>query len=138
MLFHSEGVNFSLPLKRHTKNWLRNTILSESKLPGNINIIFVDDTHLLNINKQYLKHNTFTDIITFDYTVKNLISGDIFISIDRVKDNSTRFNVSFLQELQRVIIHGVLHLCGFTDKTDIEKQEMRNKEDNYLSLRPEI
>ncbi|MCB0460671.1 MAG: rRNA maturation RNase YbeY, partial [Flavobacteriaceae bacterium] len=100
-----------------------------------ISYIFCDDDYLLDINVKYLKHNTLTDIISFDYTDDGLISGDVFVSIDRVKENAEKFNVSFQDELHRVMIHGILHFCGYKDKTKEEEQLMRSKEDYYLSLR---
>ena len=115
-------------------NWINNVILSESKSIGEINYIFCDDSYLLNINQQYLNHDTFTDIITFNYNDKFVINGDIFISVDRVQENAHIFNVDFDTELRRVIIHGVLHLCGFNDKTTEESTLMREKENEKLLL----
>ena len=101
---------------------------------GNINYLFCDDAYLLKINLQYLNHDTYTDIITFDYVHGSLVSGDILISIDRVEENARKYNVSFEQELHRVIIHGVLHLLGQGDKSEEEAQEMRRQETDALSL----
>jgi rRNA maturation RNase YbeY len=119
--------------KRHVYNCLKGLINKELKLLGDITIILCSDKYLLNINKEYLKHNYYTDIITFNYVEQNVISGDLFISIERVKDNSNAYNTSLIVELYRVIFHGVLHLIGYNDKTSDEKQKMREKEDLYLS-----
>jgi len=113
-------------------NWLSNVALSENKNIDTISVIFCSDDYLLSVNKEYLNHDYYTDIITFDYSVDTEISGDLFISIDRVKENSTEFNVPFLNELHRVLVHGVLHLCGYGDKSPVEETLMRSKEDFYL------
>lgn len=115
-------------------NWLSNVCVSENKVCGPISIIFCSDDYLLEVNKEYLDHDYYTDIITFDYTINNEVSGDLFISIDRVKENSTTFDVTFQKELYRVLVHGVLHLCGYGDKSVSEEKIMRSKEDFYLSL----
>lgn len=114
--------------------WLKNTISNESKKMGKINYIFCSDDYLLEINKQYLEHNYYTDIITFDYVKNSIISGDIFVSLPRILENSSLYSISFNDELKRVLIHGVLHLCGYKDKTDEQKINMRQKEDYYLNL----
>jgi probable rRNA maturation factor len=116
-------------------NWIEFVINQENKELGEINYVFCDDEYLLKINVNRLKHNTLTDIISIDYTVQNLISGDIYISTERVTDNAINFNALLKDELHRVMIHGVLHYCGYDDKTSKEKQIMRSKEDYYLSLR---
>lgn len=136
--FHQEETDFILPKEVHTKNWIAKTISQEGKSCGELNFIFCSDEYLLSINKEHLDHDTFTDIITFNYVEANLISGDIFISIDRVKENANKFSVPFLHELHRVIIHGVLHLIGYDDKNAVDAQEIRLKEDFYLTLQPEI
>ncbi len=119
----------------HYKNWLKLVIISEEKKTGDIQYIFCDDKHLLEINKTYLNHDTFTDIITFSTTDnKDIISGEIYISIDRVNENSKTQIVPFNDELSRVIVHGILHLLGYNDHTDNEKKLMRSKEDYYLHL----
>jgi rRNA maturation RNase YbeY len=105
----------------------------EKKSPGNINFIFCSDIYLLDMNKEYLKHDYFTDIITFDYSEGNMISGDIFISRDRVEDNAETYRVSFDNELNRVMIHGILHLLGYKDETPEEKKHMRETEDKYIN-----
>ena len=121
--------------KRLIKRWLQGAIANEGKMLEDINIVFCDDDELLEKNIKYLKHNTLTDIITFDYSVENNTSGEIFISIERVKENALTMGLSVKDELERVIIHGVLHLTGYKDKSKAEKLEMREKEDYYLSLR---
>lgn len=133
--FFSEDTKFTLPQKKNISNWLKDAIREEGYALGHLNFIFCSDEYLLDINQQYLNHNTFTDIITFDQREEpNEIAGDIFISIDRVKDNSQKFNSEFILELKRVIVHGVLHLAGYKDKHSGQKKEMRQKEDYYLSL----
>ncbi len=119
--------------KFHIVKHVKTLINTERKRQGDISIILCSDKYLLNINIEYLKHNYYTDIITFNYVEGNTISGDLFISVDRVKENSERFNTSFIKELYRVIFHGLLHLAGYNDKTDEEKKIMRGKEDLYLS-----
>jgi len=113
--------------------WLSAAIENEGFRCGNINVIFCSDDHLLDINRTYLDHDYYTDIVTFDYSAESILSGDLFISIDRVVENSAHFNESFLTELRRVCVHGVLHLCGFKDKSDEEARIMRSKERFYLN-----
>ena len=112
---------------------LSNVVKTELKELGDISIIFVSDQYLLEMNQKYLNHDYFTDIITFDYCEHNTISGDLFISVDRVKENADSFNVDELTEIHRVMIHGVLHLCGYKDKTDEEEKNMRLLENKYLN-----
>lgn len=114
--------------------WLANCVLVNNYKIGELNFVFCDDKYLLKLNQKYLKHNTFTDIITFDYSESKLLSGDVFISIERVRENADTFNVGFFEELRRVIAHGVLHLMGYGDKSEGEKKEMRRKEDEFLKL----
>lgn len=121
--------------KRDLSKWVKTCITNENKVVGDINYIFCDDEYLLDINKKYLNHDTYTDIITFDYTEEDEVSGDIYISIDRVEENAEKFGVEMLEELHRVMIHGVMHLCGHKDKSDAEKQAMRAKEDACLAIR---
>lgn len=108
-------------------------IEEEERKTGNISVIFCSDDYLLEMNKKHLNHDYYTDIITFNYVDDNLISGDLFISIDRIKENASNFGVTFSEELYRVVLHGVLHLIGYNDKTDDEKKEIRQKENYYLS-----
>lgn len=115
-------------------SWISDIIVSENKTEGDINYIFCNDDFLLNINQQYLNHDTFTDIISFDYSVGNELHGDIFISTERVSENATEFGVSFQNELLRVMAHGVLHYCGYKDKTELEEQIMRSKEDDKINM----
>ena len=112
---------------------LSKLITEEAKVIGDISIIFVSDEYLLEMNQSYLSHDYYTDIITFDYCEGNLISGDLFISVDRVGENADTFNVAFLSELHRVMIHGVLHLCGYKDKSIEEEKQMRILENKYLN-----
>lgn len=114
------------------KEIIKDVLDGEKMKLGEISIIFCDDEYLLKINKNYLDHNYYTDIITFDYSDNNVLSGDLFISVDRVKQNAGTYQKTLKNELFRVIIHGILHLSGYDDKTDEEKMEMRNKEDFYL------
>ncbi|MCC7332664.1 MAG: rRNA maturation RNase YbeY [Flavobacteriales bacterium] len=134
--FYSQEIDFKLKNQPKVKKWIKEVILTENKSLGNINYIFCSDTYLLSLNNQYLNHNTYTDIITFDYTENNTLSSDIFISIDRVSENSIKYSTDFNSELMRVIIHGVLHLIGFKDKLKSQKLIMRAKEDFYLNLLP--
>ena len=115
------------------KKWLNQVILNEAKVEGDITYIFCNDDYLLEKNIRFLNHNTLTDVITFDYCEGNSVSGDIFISIERVKENSVVFKVDFLTELNRVMVHGLLHLLGYKDKTERESNLMRKKENYYLS-----
>ncbi len=126
--------NFELLNADDYLNWISLVITSESYVLGEINYIFCDDDYLHKINLEYLNHDTLTDIITFDNTVGNVINSDIFISTERVADNASDFNVSFQDELLRVMIHGILHLCGYKDKTDKEASLMRSKEDEKIKL----
>ncbi|MDX2304882.1 MAG: rRNA maturation RNase YbeY [Microscillaceae bacterium] len=132
--FFTESIEFTLPHPEAIINWILKTIKSEEGFCESLNIIFCDDAYLIELNRQYLQHDTFTDIITFDHSEGNAIEGDIFISIERVQENAQKFEVTFENELHRVIIHGVLHLLGYGDKSPAEKQQMRALEDQYLSL----
>ena len=135
MIEFNYETNFWLNSSRDIIDWIAESIRMESFIEGEINYIFCDDKKVYELNVKHLNHNTLTDIISFNYTIGKLLSGDIFISIDRVRENATEFNVSFEDELHRVMIHGILHFCEYNDKTKDEKQLMRNKEDYYLSLR---
>lgn len=116
------------------KIWLQRVIRNEGKIPGDISYIFCDDEYMLERNLAFLNHDTFTDIITFDECVGDIVSGSILISLDRVKDNAGLFGKSFDNELLRVVVHGTLHLCGYKDKTDGEAKIMRQKEDESLAM----
>lgn len=111
---------------------LEHLIVNEGYVSGEVNIIYCSDEHLLQMNKDYLNHDYYTDIITFDYVDDQTVSGDLFISLDRIKENASQFADSLDQELFRVMIHGVLHLCGYHDKSEEEQQTMRGKENEYL------
>ncbi len=124
----------NIPIK-NSNDWLEKVINNEKKKIGEIVFVFCNDSYLLEKNIQFLKHDTLTDVITFDYCEGNQISGDIFISIERVKINSEIFEVSFLNELYRVMVHGLLHLLGYKDKTKYDAKLMRSKEDFYLSIK---
>ena len=125
--------DFKLPNTENTfKQWIEKIISSENKHLGEINYIFCDDDYLHQINVEYLNHDTLTDIITFDYTEDNVLSSDIFISIERVSDNANDFGVTFETELLRVMAHGILHLCRYKDKTEEDSQQMRKKEDEKI------
>lgn len=134
--FFSKQTEFALAHPRKTTRWIGQVFEQEGQDPGEISIIFCSDQYLLSINQTYLNHNNYTDVITFSYEEKGQpIAGDIFISLDRVKENAARFHASPDHELHRVMIHGVLHLLGYTDKTKRQRALMRKREDAYLSLR---
>lgn len=134
--FYKEGVQFRLQSKGLLKEWIMKIITNEGKTAAPISFIFCTDEKLFEINLKYLKTSELTDVITFDYGDPNTVSGDVFISFDRVIENANAFKVSFNNELRRVMVHGTLHLAGFSDKTKQEKAEMTRKEDLYLSLFP--
>ena len=115
-------------------NWISEVLTSEGKTEGEINYIFCDDDYLLDLNQKHLNHDTLTDIISFDYSLGKEIHGDIYISIERVRENAIDFNVAFEEELSRVMIHGILHYCGYKDKTDIDELLMRSKEDEKIKM----
>ncbi|MDD6472216.1 MAG: rRNA maturation RNase YbeY [Bacteroidales bacterium] len=121
--------------KKETTEWIKKVALSYNKRIGDINYIFCNDEKILEVNKQFLQHDYYTDIITFDYTVKDRISGDLFISLDTVKSNTELFKQDYEQELHRVIIHGILHLCGINDKGEGEREIMEEAENKALALR---
>ncbi|WP_417291527.1 rRNA maturation RNase YbeY [Corallibacter sp.] len=129
---------FSLSNESLLSKWIQTVISSEGFKLGEVNYIFCDDDYLHKINVEFLNHDTLTDIISFDYTVGKIIQGDIYISTERVEDNANDFKVSFDNELQRVLVHGILHYCGYKDKTDDEAKMMRSKEDYYLSQLAQI
>lgn len=130
--FNYETV-FSLPNEAELATWISKVIAEENHQLDGINYIFCDDDYLHKLNVEFLNHDTLTDVISFDYSVGNTVSGDIFISIERVTDNAKEFSVSFEDELRRIIVHGVLHFCGYKDKSEADERLMRNKEDYYLS-----
>lgn len=131
--FHIKEVNFKFANRQALKTWLRQVAETENKKVGDIAYIFCDDEYLLSLNKTYLKHDYYTDVITFEYSNGNVISGDIFISVDTVQANAEMYKVTFQSELYRVMVHGVLHLCGYCDATDAEREVMREKENTYLT-----
>ncbi len=134
--FFNEDIHFNLPHKKRLRKWIEKVIQEESKKdPIQISFIFCSDAYLSQLNQEYLQHDSLTDIITFDYAEDiNQIESEIYISIDRVRDNSRRYETSFTGELNRVMIHGVLHLLGFQDKTEDQQQKMRQKENECLTL----
>ncbi len=130
-----EDIDFSLKSQRKISKWISKVVAMEDKEILGLNYIFCSDQYLLELNQQYLQHQTFTDIITFDHSEdNNMLEGDIFISIDRVIENAKNFDVTFEHELKRVIIHGVLHLIGYKDKSKTDQKIIREKENNYLNL----
>ena len=134
MISFNYETDFELENEAQYEDWISRIIESEGFDEGEINYIFCDDEYLHKINVEYLDHDTLTDIISFDYTVGNLIQGDIFVSVERVKDNATDFNVSFDEELKRVLSHGVLHYCGYKDKSPEDEALMRSKEEEKMQM----
>ena len=134
MITFNYETNFELDNEADYEAWIQSIIESEDFTEGEVNYIFCDDAYLHKINVKYLDHDTLTDIISFDYTIGNLISGDIFISIDRVQDNAKEFEVSLQQELLRVMSHGILHYCGYKDKSEAESKIMREKENEKIAM----
>jgi rRNA maturation RNase YbeY len=130
--FFAENISFNLKNRRRIKYWIADAIIGENKIIGEINFIFCSDDYLLDMNRKYLSHDYFTDVITFDFCEGDKISGDIFISIDSVRSNSAKYGQSFANELYRVMIHGILHLCSYGDSTKPETALMRSKENIYL------
>ena len=133
--YFTEDIVFNFKEKRLTSRWLKFVAESESKRLGDIAVIFCSDNYILDVNIKYLQHDYFTDIITFDYCEGNVLSGDLFISIDSVRENATFYGSEFADELNRVIVHGVLHLIGYDDHTEEDIAQMRAKENYYLSQR---
>lgn len=129
---------FSLDNEIKVSRWISNVISMEGFKEEEVNYIFCDDVYLHNLNVEFLNHDTLTDIISFDYSVGKIIQGDVFISIDRVRDNAEDFKVSFTDELNRVMVHGVLHYCGYKDKTVEDSNLMREKENFYLDLLSQV
>jgi rRNA maturation RNase YbeY len=134
MISFNYEIDFILENEIAFSDWLSAVIISENKKEGDINYIFCDDEFLLDINQQYLNHDTLTDIISFDYTIGNELHGDIFISVERVQENAEDFSVFFEEELKRVMVHGILHYCGYKDKSVDDEKIMRLKEDEKIKL----
>jgi probable rRNA maturation factor len=134
ILFYCEDIEFEIRGKENLRLWLNRAVEKEKLKSGFINIILCSDKYLIKLNKSYLNHNYYTDIITFDFNNGNILSGDIYISIDRIRENAKEFKCSVASELHRVIIHGVLHLCGYADSSEKLRLRMKEKEDYYLSL----
>ena len=134
MISFNYETDFELENEAQYEDWISRIIESEGFDEGEINYIFCDDEYLHKINVEYLDHDTLTDVISFDYTVGNLIQGDIFVSIERVQDNAKDFNVSFEEELKRVLSHGVLHYCGYKDKSPKDEALMRSKEEEKMQM----
>ena len=134
MISFNYETDFELENEAKYEDWISRIIESEGFDEGEINYIFCDDEYLHKINVEYLDHDTLTDIISFDYTVGNLIQGDIFVSVERVQDNANDFNVSFDEELKRVLSHGVLHYCGYKDKSPKDEALMRSKEEEKMQM----
>ncbi|MGP8216826.1 MAG: rRNA maturation RNase YbeY [Bacteroidia bacterium] len=133
IIFQSEEeLDFPVGEEKQLKEWIKKIIHKEGKTCGQLYYFFCTDEHLLNINKEFLNHKTYTDIITFDYSEDKTLSGEIFISIERVRENAKRYREPFQKELARIMIHGVLHLCGYGDKSAVEKKKMRGKENEAL------
>lgn len=132
--FFNEGISFTLRDKKNLRSWIKYIVENHQKKLGEINFVFASDEYVIEINREYLKHNYSTDIITFNYNKGDILSGDIFISIDTVKRNANTYNATDINELHRVIIHGVLHLIGFDDKTDALQKAMRDEEDKSLNI----
>jgi rRNA maturation RNase YbeY len=136
--YFAEDISIPKIKRRLTSGWIKNTIVSEGKFPGDISFIFCSDDYLLDVNRKFLQHDYFTDIITFDYVEHGHVNGDIFISVDRVKENAGKFSKTFENELNRILIHGILHLLGYKDKEKRDKELMTEREDFYLNRLDEI
>lgn len=134
IFYYAEEVQLPAIKKRETTAWIKNVAAKYGKKAGNISYIFCSDEKILEVNKEYLQHDYYTDIITFDYTEGNVISGDLFISLDTVKSNSEKFGTAYEEELHRTIIHGILHLCGINDKGPGEREIMEKNENEALAL----
>jgi rRNA maturation RNase YbeY len=130
--FQTEKTDFKLKKPAHIRKWINAVCLKEKRKPGEISFVFMSDAGLLKRNIEYLNHDTLTDIITFDYSEDKIINGDILISIERVRENALKFDTDFDTELHRVMIHGILHLCGYKDKKSSDKELMRKKEGEAL------
>ncbi|MBO8480310.1 MAG: rRNA maturation RNase YbeY [Bacteroidetes bacterium] len=136
--YFTEDIDFAFKGKSVHSAWLKAVSEEEGRRPGQISVIFCSDPYLLEINRKYLGHDYYTDIITFDYSEGDTISGDLFISVDTVRSNAEYYSADFKDELDRVIVHGVLHLIGYDDHTDEQSAEMRARENHYLERRPEF
>ena len=136
--YYKEDTDFLFKGKTLNNRWLRMVAGSEIRRIGDISIIFCSDNYILDVNMRYLQHDYFTDIITFDYCEGDKLSGDLFISVDSVRENALYYGTEFADELNRVMVHGLLHLIGYDDHTEDEQKVMREKEDYYLSLRETI
>ena len=136
--YFCEDIRFTYKNKLANNRWLKMVAGSEIRKIGDINIIFCSDNYILDVNMKYLQHDYFTDIITFDYCEGKVLSGDLLISVDSVRENSIEFGTDFEEELHRVIVHGVLHLIGYDDHTEEDKKVMRQKENYYLQMRSQI
>ena len=134
MISFNYETDFELENEAQYEDWISRIIESEGFDEGEINYIFCDDEYLHKINVEYLDHDTLTDIISFDYTVGNVLQGDIFVSVERVQDNAKDFNISFDEELKRVLSHGVLHYCGYKDKSPEDEAVMRSKEEEKMQM----
>ena len=134
MISFNYELDFKLDEEAVYSEWISKVISSENKNEGEINYIFCDDDYLVQINQQYLDHDTLTDIISFDYSIGNELHGDIYISIERVRENAIDFNVTFEEELKRVLAHGVLHYCGYKDKSEEDENSMRLKEEEKMKM----
>ena len=136
--YHFEDTDFQFKNRKFNNMWLKMVVESEIKKLGQVAIVFCSDNYILDINQRYLQHDYFTDIITFDYCDNNLISGDLFISVDSVKENSLFYGVDFETELNRVMVHGILHLIGYDDHSEEDIKVMREKENYYLEMRSKL
>ena len=134
MISYNSEKTFKIQNESLLSHWIEQVIVNEEKKIGEINFVFCDDDYLHKMNVEFLNHDTLKDIISFDYTVGKIIQGDIFISTERVADNATDFKVNFEEELHRVMVHGILHYCGYKDKTEEDANLMRSKEDYYLKM----
>ena len=133
MISFNYETKFQLENETDISKWISSVISSEKFKEGDINYVFCDDDYLLKLNIKFLNHNTLTDIISFDDTIGKILQGDIFISVERVKENAENFNVSFQEELNRVMVHGILHYCGYKDKTKTDSKTIISKENFYIS-----
>ena len=133
--FHAADLDFELENQKEVTEWLKKSIINEGFDPGEITFVFTSDASLLEMNQKYLNHDTYTDVIGFDYSEDKTISGEIYISIERVRDNALKYSVDSREELHRVMIHGLLHFCGYTDNGADDKAVMKDREDYCLSLR---